>query len=144
MISITDIKSFANLTEDELETVVRIKEVLKLRPSGKLGIQGSAMEFDDLNVKLNDILFSLQFQLANDKLDMDTILSRYYHDKMGLYKEKELYYKFLNDTGVDSATYKALILRVDRLKAFIEHLDKLGWIIKSRVETLRIAHSTDY
>ena len=139
-----DIKSFANLTEDELGTVARIKELIKLKPSGKLQIQGSAMEFDEYSVKLSDILLGLNYQLSNDELTKEKLLSKFYHDKMGLYKEKELYYKFLNEGTVDSARYKDLVLSINRLKAFIEHLERMNWIIKSRNETLRIAHSTDY
>jgi hypothetical protein len=139
-----DIKSFANLTDYELGVVKEVKDNIRLRPNGKLQIQGQALNFDELSVKLCEVIFALQFQLSNDELTKEKLLAKYYHDKMGLYKDKELYFKFINDESVDSTHYKNLVLKTDRLKSYIKNLDHLLWTIKSRVETLRIAHSTDY
>lgn len=144
ILSRDDIKSFCNLSEEELNIIDNVKRTMKLRPSGKLQIQGCALDLDEFSTQIRDILMSLQFQLSKDELSMEKLIAAYYHDKMGLFKDKELYYKFINDKSEASVLYQDLVLRTKRLKAFIDNLDGILWIIKERKSTLHLSHSTDY
>jgi len=139
------ILEFATLTESELSTIEKIQLALQLRPSGKLDIQTSAMNLDELSHNLSDIICSLEFQKDIYVDQLDIMMADYSETKMAVFTDKQIYFKLLNEkTSEVSLKYKLLKSKKDRLISYLSHLERIMWIIKSRNSMYTIAHKTDY
>ena len=138
------ILEFANLTQSEFDTLDTMSRKLALKPSTKISLQTNAMDLDELADQILDIILSLRRQLSYAKFDSDELYAKYFGRKISVFKDKEIYYKLLEENNEESKKYKDSKIKVEMLEALIQTLADKIWQLKSRRETYRMNHATDY
>ena len=138
------VKEFANITEEENKDIERGKKLLRQNPSGKMGIQASLSELSEVTDALADIILGLKYQKIFLVDELEVLFLGYSTGKMGMFKEKELDFRFRNETSKEAERYKVLRIKKELLTIFSERVEKMTWDIKEKKADLKVAHSTDY
>jgi len=132
-------KKIADLTENEFLSLKLMLEVLKKpAPTGKVEMQTNNLKLDEYSMTLSELMSSIDLEKGRLIRRNEKIFKEEYESRRAFISEKEA------RKSVKAPEYETNEESISIIKVWMEHLERIHWILKARGEKLRTTSPTEH